>query len=174
MVSSLLRWSHNEREAWGLSISLRYLMQRANWWPVEVNSEEWRNIPNMEIVKPSQRPFWYLHSWTKIVGTLVHNSGFFPLLDIQFPSSPTHLSMLCCCEHAEQTASRITGLSNLNQPRAAHLSVRPQGGPHKAKSGEFYRFSKEFWLYMTHHISNYSGLMEPKIVIQYFLVSLFH
>ena len=38
------------------------------------------------------------------------------------------------------------GLSNLNQPRAAHLSVRSWGGPHEAKLGEFYRFSKEFWL----------------------------
>ena len=45
-----------------------------------------------------------LQSWTKIVGTLVQNSVF---VDIQFPSSPPHLSMLCCCERDEQTASRI-------------------------------------------------------------------
>ena len=38
------------------------------------------------------------------------------------------------------------GLSNLNQPRAAHLSVRSKGGPHEAKLGEIYSFSKEFWL----------------------------
>ena len=28
--------------------------------------------------------------------------------------------------------------------------------------------------YKTHHVSNYTRLIEPKIVMQYFLVSLFH
>ena len=35
----------------------------------------------------------------------------------------------------------IAGLSNFNQPQAAHLSVRSEGG-----SCEFYRFSWEFCL----------------------------
>ena len=53
-----------------------------------------------------------LQSWTKIVGTLVHNSVFF--LDIQFPSSPPHLSMLCCCERDEQTSLRIMSDYNID------------------------------------------------------------
>ena len=40
----------------------------------------------------------------------------------------------------------ISGLSNLNQPRASHLSVRSYGRPHEAKLGEIYKFSNEFWL----------------------------
>ena len=36
------------------------------------------------------------------------------------------------------------GFSNLNQPRAAHLSARSYGGPHGAKLGVFYKFSEEF------------------------------
>ena len=102
MVSSLLRWSHNEREAWGLSISLRYLMQRANWWPVEVNSEEWRNIPNMEIVKPALSTIYNLQSWTKIFGTLVHNLVFF-FFSFRYsisilPYSPFNVVLLWTCQ----------------------------------------------------------------------------
>ena len=54
----------------------------------------------------------------------------------------------------------MPGLSNLNQPRAAHLSVRSNGGLHEAKLGEFYNFTKNFD-YKIHHIGNYSGLLEP-------------
>ena len=53
-----------------------------------------------------------IESWSKIVGTLVHNSVVF--LDIQFPSSPPHLSMLCCCERDEQTSSRIMSDYNID------------------------------------------------------------
>ena len=41
----------------------------------------------------------------------------------------------------------------------------------KENYGSFIDFPKNFD-YKTHHISNYSGLVEPMIVIQYFLVSL--
>ena len=62
----------------------------------------------------------------------------------------------------------IAGFSNLNQPRATHLSAA-----WSKIRGVLIDFPKNFDYY-THHISNYSGLIEPKIVIQYFLVSLFH
>ena len=65
-------------------------------------------------------------------------------------------------------------LSNLNQRRAAHLSVRSYGGQHKAKLGEFYSFSQRILTISPIIFSNYSGLIEPKIVIPYFLVLLFH
>ena len=44
---------------------------------------------------------------------------------------------------SKESCSR-TGLSNLNQPRAAHLSVRSYREPHETKLREFYRFSKAF------------------------------
>ena len=43
----------------------------------------------------------------------------------------------------------------------------------KQNLGSFIDFSKNFDC-KTHYISNYSRLIEPNIVIQYFLVSLFH
>ena len=45
------------------------------------------------------------------------------LLDIQFPSSPIHLSMLCCCERDEQTASRIMSDYNIDSGKWGVSSV---------------------------------------------------
>ena len=73
----------------------------------------------------------------------------------------------------KDSAHFTPGLSNLNEPRAAHLSVRYLMGRMKKNKGSFIDFLKNFD-YKTHHISNYTGLIGPKIVIQYFLVSLFH
>ena len=78
--------------------------------------------------------FKVLQSWTKIVGTLEHNSVFF-FLDIQFLSSPPHLSMLCCCERDEQTASR--SMSDYNSFNGQDFSCPGQVHRHTFKEAPF-------------------------------------
>ena len=48
-----------------------------------------------------------------------------------------------------------------------------KAGRMKQHYGSFIDFPKNFD-YKTHHISNCSGLIQPKILIEYFLVSLFN
>ena len=43
------RWPHNKVH----QLPPDTPMQRPNQWPVEVSSDEWRSMPNMEIVTPS-------------------------------------------------------------------------------------------------------------------------
>ena len=65
------------------------------------------------------------------------------------------------------------GLSNLinHGPHTCQSGLKV--GRMKQKLGEFYDFPQNFD-YKTHHINNCSGLIESKIIIQYFLLSLFH
>ena len=65
--------------------------------------------------------FYLIQSWTKIVGTLVHNSVVF--LDSQFPSSPPPPFNLCCCDATSKLHRVITlqhwfrGVGSVNCPR---------------------------------------------------------
>ena len=53
-----------------------------------------------------------LQSWTKIVGTLVHN--YFVKYIYLISIFPLPLSMLCCCEREEQTASHMMPYYNID------------------------------------------------------------
>ena len=115
-------------------------------WIREINSlNNVTRINSVILVK-----FKVLQSWTKIAGTLEHNSVFF--LDIQFPSSPPHLSMLCCCERDEQTASRI--MSDYNSFNGQDCSCPGQVHRHTFKEAPFdsarmLQELREFFFYKT-------------------------
>ena len=55
---------------------------------------------------------YLIQSWTKNSWGHLYIIQFFE--DIQVPSSPPHLSMLCCCERDEQTSSRIMSDYNID------------------------------------------------------------
>ena len=55
-----------------------------------------------------------------------------------------------------------SGPSNLNQPRATHLSVGPWGGPHAAKLGELYIDFPRNFKKRIQSLATKVGYLEPK------------
>ena len=109
---------HRDGLIMNIKLEARYPMLRANWWPVKVSSDEWRNMPNMGIVKPplfrlSQKDitdwstgtvilwiWWWLHV-TPV--SILRSRFWWKLMDLELRS---------CC----QGLSRWTSLSLFSCP----------------------------------------------------------